>query len=918
MAATELNQRDGLGPQTSPSPETSSLMGERPDSGVRIIGQLFTFKTAYRIDCLVLDNARLDIEFQEQSPFLRKLMKRLERRPRTANKNPEPLDFRNDVQEPSPLQLNIVIQIVGSQGDIQPFIALGKELQGSGHRVRLATHLKFRKEIKQNRLEFFDIGGDPEQLMAFMVQNPGLIPDLRTIKSGAVQQRRQEIKAILSGCWRSCFEEGEGSDLPQIPENIGSNETSDCVRPFVADVIIANPPSFAHFSCAEKLGIPLHMMFTMPWSPTRAFPHPLANVRAKSNKVSVANFASYALFEVLMWEGLGDLVNKFRKKELGLDPLDPDDWSDNIDICGFQFLTSERNYEPPLELQEFLDAGERPIYIGFGSVVVADPVRLNTIIFEAIQETGQRAVVSQGWSNLGASTAETPCNVFLLDKCPHEWLFPRVSCVIHHGGAGTTAAGLLEGCPTVIVPFFGDQLFWGSIVAHTGAGPRAIPYKQLTTANLVAAIETALQSSTKNHAEAISSAMRKEDGVQNAVRSFHHHTNFEKLRCSLCPHKPAAWWVRRSHIRLSALAASVLVQSGHIDPHQLAMYRPREYETNHEYRGPLSASAEVSYRFLTNMVGGMARILGELPSTFSGTRRMEAQGRAQVRDSAVAYFAETVPREKKKEPLDTSENSGSIQIPDISLSPHEPAEGSLGGQTNRAHGSVGGIDTASASQGLMNHSRPRHDSPSQRETRTQANVAKFTPTQRALSDPSSYKAGKVAIKLLDFVLILPADFALGLTKGFHNGPKLYHDSMVREIPTVRSIKSGLRVAGTVIVQIQIYPESPEFTQEIYAGVTGVFVQPVHAIRQSGFKGLVPGIGKGLFGIYFKSLSGLCGLAGFPLDGLHKSLRHSLSKDKLRKIEESRIEQGIEEMCAAPEEEKQKIIRGWQGITTPIG
>lgn len=186
----------------------------------------------------------------------------LEKLSRTANENREPLDIRNDVQEPYPVQLNIVIQIVGSQGDIQPFIALGKGLQASGHRVRLATHLKFRNEIIQNGLEFFDIGGDPEQLMAFMVQNPGLIPDLRTIKSGAIQQRRQEMKTIFSGCWRSCFEKGEESDSPQIPGNIRSNGTSDRARPFVADVIIANPPSFAHFSCAEKLGIPLHMMFT--------------------------------------------------------------------------------------------------------------------------------------------------------------------------------------------------------------------------------------------------------------------------------------------------------------------------------------------------------------------------------------------------------------------------------------------------------------------------------------------------------------------------------------------------------------------------------------------------------------------------------------------------------------------------------
>lgn len=147
-------------------------------------------------------------------------------------------------------------------GGHQPFVALGKSLQKSSYRVRLATHLKFRTVLREKGLEFFDIGGDPEKLMAFMVQNPGLIPGLSTIKSGAIRQRPRDMKAIFSGCWRSCFETGEGIHLHQRPSNRTSNATDDCARPFVADVIIANPPGFAHFSCTEKLGIPLHMMFT--------------------------------------------------------------------------------------------------------------------------------------------------------------------------------------------------------------------------------------------------------------------------------------------------------------------------------------------------------------------------------------------------------------------------------------------------------------------------------------------------------------------------------------------------------------------------------------------------------------------------------------------------------------------------------
>ena len=145
--------------------------------------------------------------------------------------------------QPFPIHLNIVIQVIGSRGDIQPFVALGQELTAHHHRVRIATHPIFRDFVLDAGLEFFSIGGDPEQLMAFMVQNPSLIPAFSTIRSGAIQRRRREMREIIDGCWRSCSESGDG-------------------RPFVADAIIANPPSLAHIHCAQRLGIPLHIMFT--------------------------------------------------------------------------------------------------------------------------------------------------------------------------------------------------------------------------------------------------------------------------------------------------------------------------------------------------------------------------------------------------------------------------------------------------------------------------------------------------------------------------------------------------------------------------------------------------------------------------------------------------------------------------------
>lgn len=171
-----------------------------------------------------------------------------------------------------PPPLNVVIHVVGSRGDVQPFVALGKTLKSTyGHRVRLATHPTFRPFVEENDLEFFSIGGDPAELMAFMVKNPGLMPGFDSLKSGDVGKRRKGMEEIILGCWRSCIEAGDGMGAPlrrnssdeHLSFDGGINmDTDPSERPFIADAIIANPPSFAHVHIAEKMGIPLHLMFT--------------------------------------------------------------------------------------------------------------------------------------------------------------------------------------------------------------------------------------------------------------------------------------------------------------------------------------------------------------------------------------------------------------------------------------------------------------------------------------------------------------------------------------------------------------------------------------------------------------------------------------------------------------------------------
>lgn len=159
----------------------------------------------------------------------------------------------------------------------------------------------------------------------------------------------------------------------------------------------------------------------------------------------------------------------------------------------------------------------------------------------------------------------------MIGSIPHDWLFQHVSCVVHHGGAGTTAAGLSFGRPTVVVSFFGDQLFWGSVVGRSGAGPRPVPYKDLTTNKLADAIKKALEEGVKVRANELGEQMRRESGVENAVHSFHRHLNLEKLQCAICPTKPAVWKVRHSKTILSAVAATALVETGLLKPHSLTL-----------------------------------------------------------------------------------------------------------------------------------------------------------------------------------------------------------------------------------------------------------------------------------------------------------------------------------------------------------
>jgi hypothetical protein len=194
----------------------------------------------------------------------------------------EPVEVKTIINGPIP-RLAIVMLIVGTRGDVQPFIALAKALLTCGHRVRLATHNTFRQFVRENGIEFYPLAGDPADLMSFMVKNAGIVPSVSSIVAGDVAKSRRLMAEILASTWKACIED--------------DGETG---APFVAEAIIANPPSYGHIHCAQKLQIPLHIVFTMPWSPTTQFPHPLCKVDYNRSPIDRINMLSYDLVEVLV------------------------------------------------------------------------------------------------------------------------------------------------------------------------------------------------------------------------------------------------------------------------------------------------------------------------------------------------------------------------------------------------------------------------------------------------------------------------------------------------------------------------------------------------------------------------------------------------------------------------------------------
>jgi UDP:flavonoid glycosyltransferase YjiC (YdhE family) len=406
---------------------------------------------------------------------------------------------------------HVVIFAGGSRGDIQPCSALGRALADRGHTVRLIASGVYAPLAAG--LEFAPLSVDPAHVL-----------------------QTDEGQAWLAGGRNPLrFVAGFKRILGPIVERILAETLDACAG---ADLILYPTLGFVGHHIAEHLGIAEALIHFQPSRTTRAFPHPLMRHAFGANRLS------FGAVDQLGWQLLRPFVNPWRREVLGLPKLPlrgpmhrvrdvpvlccfsevvvprPADWPSNVHLTGYWFL-DEPAWTPSAALAEFLAGGPPPVYVGFGSMVPRDPEEMLRVVRSALCRAGLRGVVTGGaWRETGTLTNAAATGddaLFLIEDVPHSWLFPRVAAVVHHGGAGTTAAGLRAGTPTVVCPFFGDQLFWGERVAALGAGPPPLPVKGLDARTLAARVSAAVgDPGIRTRAAVAGRRIRAEDGIGRA------------------------------------------------------------------------------------------------------------------------------------------------------------------------------------------------------------------------------------------------------------------------------------------------------------------------------------------------------------------------------------------------------------------
>lgn len=415
--------------------------------------------------------------------------------------------------------MKIAITTVGTRGDLQPFIALGLGLKESGHEV-LIISAKNEKDFVQNYgLDFFALNVDIQQLMEGddvkeMAKGNNPFKFIVSHLKGSKKLKRIMV-ATQAEIWESCQD---------------------------ADVIIYHPGMPIGFFIAKQLGKVSIMANPFPVVATKDYPSILFYSAPRLGKAF--NLLTHSIFKKLFWALSKPAITAFwnanvkSKMNFSVSPIQQqiesgmpvlngysellfshsEKWRKNIHTTGSWLVETDKAFTAPEALVQFIKNTEPPIYIGFGSMKDVNSFSITfEMIASALAITKQRAVVALGWSKLNYAEP-IPENIFLIESIPHSWLFPKMKMVIHHGGAGTTAAGLTAGKPTIIIPHNADQPAWGLRVYELGVGAKPIKKTKLTTENLAAAILFAAQPTIVENAEKLGENLRKENGVREAVR----------------------------------------------------------------------------------------------------------------------------------------------------------------------------------------------------------------------------------------------------------------------------------------------------------------------------------------------------------------------------------------------------------------
>ena len=414
--------------------------------------------------------------------------------------------------------MKIVLLAMGSRGDVQPLLALGKGLIATGFDITLAAGSDFK--------EFVEGAGLP--YAGFNVSMQDMI-------------NSDDGKEWIENSSNNPL--NEARNMRRMLNHISEEVEEDLLRLTAdADVIVSGLPVFMFAqTIAEKFNKRHITIQFVPFNPTkegRATMQP----GFPTSKNFMNRFSGYVGQYFTHWI-FKDAANKFRQR-LGMSPMsfgayaraynqdvpviyglskhvitEPDDWKNNKFVTGYWFYDAPSDWQPSKELCDFLEAGEKPVYMGFGSMSNKNPGATTQIMIDALQQSGKRGIIYSGWAGLNADNL--PDDIFILDGAPHDWLFPRMAGVIHHGGAGTSAAGIRAGVPTTIVSHMADQPYWGRRVHELGVGAKFIRRHELTTERLTQAIHemTDNPNITKN-AVALGEKIRQEDGVAEAVKVF--------------------------------------------------------------------------------------------------------------------------------------------------------------------------------------------------------------------------------------------------------------------------------------------------------------------------------------------------------------------------------------------------------------